>query len=535
MYCELKINKTFLIGCMLGFAILFSSCTTQKTYSPKVASGKYILTPKEKEEPQINGAAVFGVTPNAPFLYTIPATGVRPMEFSVKNLPNGLQVNQETGVISGQILDKKIGDHKVVLIAKNKVGVDQKEFNIKVGNTICLTPPLGWNSWNCWGPLVTQKNVIESAEAMVAKGLNNYGWSYINIDDAWQSKRGGKHHAILADETKFPDMEGLSNQVHNMGLKLGIYSSPWVTTYAGYIGGTSDFEDGHWDQSMNDKNNRKKGEKRTFTRVANYTFDENDAKQWADWGIDYLKYDWNPNEPASTIRMANALKNSGRDIIYSLSNTAPLENAALFGEVVNCFRTYGDLKDRWDGKGSHKSIRDEWIAHREWMEKGFSGAPGHFPDPDMLVVGDVNTKGGLHPSRLTADEQYAHVSLWSLWAAPMLIGCPIETMDDFTLNLLTNAEVLAINQDEIAIPGKTIYHDATMEIVVKELVDGSKALGLFNLKKESQTITVTWEDLGIKGSKELRDLWRQKDIGKYKETFSATVPSHGVVLVKIKK
>ncbi|WP_139957019.1 putative Ig domain-containing protein [Flavicella sediminum] len=505
-----------------------------KTYSPKVEKGKYILTPKAKAAPQINGPAVFGVTPNAPFLYTIPATGNRPMKFSVEQLPKGLSINEATGVISGQIMDRKLGDHKVVLVAENAKGISKKEFNIIVGNTICLTPPLGWNSWNCWGALVTQKNVIASAEAMVEKGLINYGWTYVNIDDAWQSHRGGKHHAILSDAVKFPNMEEMCTQIHDMGLKVGIYSSPWVTTYAGYIGGSSDNEKGLWDQSMNDKGNKKQKGKRRFTRVAKFTFDTNDANQWAEWGIDYLKYDWNPNEPASTLRMAKALRASGRDIIYSLSNTAPLENAALFGKEVNCFRTYGDLKDRWDGKGIHKSIRDEWVEHREWMEKGFPGAPGHFPDPDMLVVGDVNTKGGLHPSRLTADEQYSHVALWSLWAAPMLIGCPIETMDDFTLSLLTNAEVLDINQDVKAIPGKTIFHDETMEIVVKELADGSKAVGLFNLKSEVSEIRLDWDKIGVSGVKTLRDVWRQKDIGNYENSFTAQVPSHGVVLIKIK-
>lgn len=514
--------------------VILNSCGPKletKVYQPETEEGKYILTPKIGEEVKIHGPSVFGVRPGSPFLYTIPATGKQPIFYAVENLPKGLTVNKNTGVISGSILDKKLGSHEVTLKASNALGIDSKVFTMIVGETICLTPPLGWNSWNCWGPDVTQKNVIASAKAMVDKGLKNLGWSYVNIDDAWQSHRGGEHNAILSDSLKFPDMEGMCGAIHNMGLKVGIYSSPWVTTYAGYIGGSSDFEDGRWDQSMNQK---KLKSKRTFTRVAEYTFDDNDAKQWADWGIDYLKYDWNPNEPASTVRMANALKNSGRDIIYSLSNTAPLENAELFGKEVNCFRTYGDLKDRWDGKGNHKSIRDEWEAHRTWMETGFRGAPGHFPDPDMLVIGEVNSRGGHpQPSRLTADEQYSHVSLWTLWAAPMLIGCPIETMDEFTLNLLTNSEVLEMHQDPVAIPGKSIYHDETMDIVVKELANGDKAVGLFNLKESEATLTLNWEALGIEGNHNVRDLWRQKDIGVYNSKFSANVPSHGVVLVKL--
>ncbi|WP_298488119.1 putative Ig domain-containing protein [uncultured Maribacter sp.] len=499
-------------------------------YKPFYGEGKYILTPKEEPKAKINGPSVFGVRPGSPFLYTIPATGNRPIEFNAENLPKGLSINKETGVISGVILDNTKKEYNLLFVAKNELGESKKEFKIVVGETICLTPPLGWNSWNCWGPKVTQENVVASAKAMVDKGLKNYGWSYINIDDAWQSHRGGEFNAILSDSIKFPNMESMCNEIHDMGLKVGIYSSPWVTTYAGYIGGSSDSESGYWDQSMNDKKLRNK---RTFTRVAEHTFDEEDAAQWAKWGIDYLKYDWNPNEPASTLRMAKALKNSGRDIVYSLSNTAPIEHAALFGREVNCFRTYGDLKDRWDGKGSHKSIRDEWVAHREWMENGFAGGPGHFPDPDMLVVGDVNGAGKLQPSRLTANEQYSHVSLWALWAAPMLIGCPIETLDDFTLNLLTNSEVLMVHQDQIAIPGKTIFHDENLEIIVKELSNGEKAVGLFNLKKEDQIITLDWKKAGLEGIKNIYDVWRKKDIGLYQDKFSANVPSHGVVLIKI--
>ncbi|WKB81879.1 putative Ig domain-containing protein [Cellulophaga lytica] len=530
MINTLSSNTLCLLIC---FALIIScnSVTDQKIYQPKNPKGKYILTPKASASPNINGPQVFGVRPGSKFLYTIPVTGKRPMEFAVKGLPAGLKLDTEKGIINGVIKDSTAKEYDLTLVAKNKKGEQKRNFKIVVGKTISLTPPMGWNSWNCWGPNVTQKNVIASAQAMVNKGLANYGWSYINLDDGWQSHRGGKHNGILADSIKFPNMYAMTSKIHKMGLKVGIYSSPWVTTYAGYIGGSSDTEDGYWDQTMNDKKLKKK---RTYTRVAKYTFDDNDVAQWTDWGIDYLKYDWNPNDAESTIRMANALQKSNRDIVYSLSNTAPIKNAALFGKYVNCFRTYGDLKDRWDGKGSHKSIRDEWVAHREWMKNGFAGAPGHFPDPDMLVIGELNTRSkNPQPSRLTADEQYSHVSLWSLWAAPLLIGCPIETMDKFTVNLVTNSEVLAIHQDATAIPGKTVFYDNTMEIVVKELSDGSKAIGLFNLKEKEQAITVNWDKLGLKGEQLVRDVWRQKDVGNFTNSFAAMVPSHGVIFVKV--
>ncbi|NMH86807.1 putative Ig domain-containing protein [Flavivirga algicola] len=519
---------------LVSLLLIVSSCNSKietKIYSPEKGEGKYILTPEVGDKPKIHGPSVFGVRPNAPFLYTVPATGRQPLVFSVENLPEGLKVNSKSGVISGTIKAEEQKDYDIVFVAKNNLGEEKKNFKIKVGETICLTPPLGWNSWNCWGEYVTQENVIASAKAMVDKGLKNYGWSYINMDDGWQSHRGGKHNAILADSIKFPNMASMCEDIHNMGLKVGIYSSPWITTYAGRVGGSSDREDGYWDITMDD---RKLKPKRVNIRVAEHTFDTNDATQWAEWGIDYLKYDWNPNEPASTIRMAEALENSGRDIVYSISNTAPLEHAELFGEEVNCFRTYGDLKDRWDGKGSHKSIRDEWKAHRHWLENGFPGAPGHFPDPDMLVVGEVNTKSkNPIPSRLTADEQYSHISLWSLWAAPLLIGCPIERMDEFTVKLLTNSEVLDVNQDEKGIPGKSIIHNEDLEIVVKDMHNGTKAIGLFNLKEEEQVITLSWKDIGIEGVKNVRDLWRQKDIGNYKDSFSAVVQPHGVVLIRL--
>lgn len=515
-------------------SVLLSACSpAPKVYNPTCGEGNYRLTPEESPTPKINGAAVFGVRPGSPFLYTIPASGKRPMTFSVNDLPAGLQVNENTGVISGKMNETATGEYPLTFYAKNKFGTAQKDFKIIVGQTICLTPPLGWNSWNCWRANVDQEKVIASAKAMVDKGLMNYGWSFINIDDAWQGVRGGKYNAIQGNPVKFPNIKSMCDQVHNMGLKVGIYSSPWITTYAGFVGGSSKNIEGAWNKSMGET---KKQRKNNWT-IAKYTFDDNDAAQWADWGIDYLKYDWNPNEPASTLRMAKALKNSGRDIIYSLSNSAPIEHAKLFAREVNCWRTAGDLNDVWDTKSSHLNIRQQWERHRNWLQKGERGGPGHFPDADMLVVGDVvcTSKDGTPiPSKLTADEQYTHISLWTLWNCPLLIGSPIESIDDFTMNLLTNAEVLEIHQDEVAIAGKSILIEDGIEIIVKELVGGGKAIGLFNINEDERVVTFNWEQLGLKGEKVVRDVWRQKDIGTFEGSFSANVRSHGVVLIRVK-
>ena len=201
----------------------------------------YILTPKPAATPRINGAKVFGLRPGSPCLYTIAATGDRPMTFSAEGLPKGLKLDSATGRITGTL--KKKGTYHIMLKATNDKGSYERDLRIVVGDNLALTPPMGWNSWNCWARDVTQEQVLSSARAMVESGLVNHGWTYINIDDGWQGERGGKYNAIQPN-TKFPDMKALTREVHDMGLKLGIYSVPWVGTYAAHIGSYSDNADG---------------------------------------------------------------------------------------------------------------------------------------------------------------------------------------------------------------------------------------------------------------------------------------------------
>lgn len=523
-------KKTFnlFVASMAALSLVACSDISTEVYNPKVGEGMYILTPAASDEPQINSSGVFGVRPLHPFLYTIAATGVRPMEFSASKLPQGLTLDNHTGIISGTIESGLSQKYTVTLKAKNRVGECEQSLDIIVGEKICLAPPLGWNSWNCWGAAVTQANVEASAQAMYDKGLVNYGWSYVNIDDGWQgNRRGGEHQAILPDAEKFPDIQAMCNKIHALGLKVGIYSSPWVTTYAHYIGGSSNNEDGSWDKnSMANKESQIMGK---------YTFDTHDAKQWAEWGIDYLKYDWYLNDAESITRMAMALRNSGRDIVFSLSNSCPKELVSVCRGYAHVWRTTGDLKDRWSGEGNHKAICDVLPLHREWVNEVYAGAPGHFADPDMLVVGymDRGWDKEMTPSSLSADEQYSHISLWSLWSAPLLIGCPIERLDDFTLALLTNSEVIAIQQDRLAIPGKSVVVSDNVEVIVKELYSGEKAVGLFNLDDEAREITLDWATAGVEGVQQLRDIWRQENIGKYNEQFTTVVPSHGNILIKM--
>ena len=487
-----------------------------------VASGAErveLRTPSTPPIPRINSPSIFGVRPNSPFLYRIPATGERPMEFSVEGLPAGLQVAADTGEITGAL--KEPGQHLVTLRATNAKGTAEKKFKLIVGETIALTPPMGWNSWNCWGSKVDAAKVLKSARGMVASGLINHGWTYMNIDDAWQGKRGGPFNAIQGNE-KFPDMKGLCDTIHKMGLKVGIYSTPWVTSYANHIGGSAENPEGTWSPpTIPKKGNVNK--KILPWAIGQYHFATNDARQWAAWGIDYLKYDWNPNELPETQEMYDALRKSGRDIVLSLSNSTPFTNAPDLSKIANCWRTTGDIRDNWDSMSKKGFGEDKWERF---------AAPGHWNDPDMLVVGRVGW-GSPHPSGLTPDEQYTHISLWCLLSAPLLLGCDLDKLDDFTLKLLTNDEVLAVNQDALGKQALCVARNGDLRVYARDLEDGSKAVGLFNLGTDVASVTVKWSDLRLPGRQSVRDLWHQKDLGAFEAQFQLPVAAHGAELVKV--
>jgi alpha-galactosidase len=482
-----------------------------------------ILTPKPADAPRFTGPKVFGVRPGSPFLFTVTATGKEGMQFSAKGLPEGLKLDPANGRITGVLKEK--GEYPVQLQAGNSAGKVERTLRIVVGDKIALTPPMGWNSWNCWGDAVTQEKVLSSARALVAKGLINHGWSYVNVDDAWQGKRGGPFNAIQPN-AKFPDMKALADEIHGMGLRFGVYSTPWKGSYDGHIGSSCDNADGtyDWIESGSCTEFLKYKVEKEHYGFGKIPFIDQDSKQWAAWGVDYLKYDWDPIDPAHTEAMSKALAASGRDVVYSLSNNASINVAADCARLSNCWRTTGDINDSWGSMSGIGFNQDQWAP--------FTG-PGHWPDPDMLVVGQVGWGPTLHPSKLTPSEQYTHISLWCLMSAPLLIGCDLAQLDDFTLGLLTNDEVLDIDQDSLGHHANCVVKQENARVYVKELEDGSRAVGLFNLSSEEAKVTAPWKDLGIAGKKAVRDLWRQKDLGTFEGQFEATVPAHGVVLVRI--
>jgi alpha-galactosidase len=323
---------------------------------------------------------------------------------------------------------------------------------------------------------------------------------------------------MINTNAKFPDMKRLADYVHASGLKLGIYSGPGPLTCAGF--------------------------------TASYTHEAHDARRYGEWGIDYLKYDWCSYDKIAKDRslgelqkpyavMRRALDSVERDIVYSLCQYG-MGNVWEWGETVggNCWRTTGDITDSWS---SLASIGFSQAGHEQYA------GPGHWNDPDMLVVGQVGWGPSLHPTRLTPDEQYTHISLWSLLAAPLLIGCDLDRLDPFTLNLLANDEVIDIDQDPLGRQARRVSDANGEQIWARELADGSLAVGLFytgSEKKEpaeyidweghrSRTISLDASLLGIEGGMRVRDVWRQTDLGEFSKTFSTSVPYHGVKLLRI--
>ena len=510
------------ITAVLMGLMMFGSYSFSQTTPHDDSLKAFILTPPVSEKPRINGAKVFGVRPGSPFIYNIPASGKRPMQFSVKGLPEGLKLDTKTGYISGSLSTK--GTYPVVIKAKNSLGSAERDFKIIVGDAIQLTPAMGWNSWNCWGSSVNQEKVMHSANGFIKNKLNEHGWTYINIDDAWQGVRGGSLNALQPDPKRFSDMGALADSIHTMGLKIGIYSTPWVRSYAGRLGGSSENEKGEKDSLFSKK--VKYNAKMLPAAIGKYSFAKNDAQQFANWGIDYLKYDWAPVEEPETKEMADAIKATNRDIVLSLSNNAPLtliHNIKEVAPYAQSWRTTTDINDSWKSMSGIGFNQDKWAPYTTL---------GHFSDPDMLVVGYVGW-GKPHPTRLTPDEQYTHISLWSLLSAPLLLGCDLDKIDPFTLSLITNDEVIDIDQDALCKPATKVYDKDSLIVFEKPLEDGGLAVGLFNRSQDKATISVSYKDLGITGKWIIRDLWRQKDLGIHSEKVQAEVEPHGVVLVKM--
>jgi alpha-galactosidase len=480
-----------------------------------------VLTPKPPPSPRITGPRVFGVRPGNPFLYTISATGERPMTFRAKGLPKGLVLDAHTGQITGKIQER--GEYVVRFEAINRLGKAQRPFRIVCGDTLALTPHLGWNSWYVWENHVTDQIMRAAADAMVSSGLADHGYQYINIDDCWAIKPGSTDPSLggqprdsggkVNANARFPDMKALTEYIHSKGLKAGIYTSPGPLTCAGHVGA--------------------------------YQHEELDVQRFVEWGFDFLKYDWcsygdvarNPDRAAlqKPYRLiGDILRRQPRDLVLNLCQYG-MGNVWEWGQEVggHSWRTAGDLGGSFEGIPA-ALFRDGFDVYaRNGLHR--YGRPGAWNDPDYLLVGYLsNWRGQTVPSPLSPNEQYTHVSLWCLLAAPLILSGDITRLDEFTLGLLTNDEVLEVDQDPLGRPGRRVALEEEREVWARNLEDGSVAVGLFNRGEMESTVTARWSDLSITGPQVVRDLWRQQDLGRYDHGFQAVVPRHGVVLVRLK-
>ena len=504
----------------LAEAYFIASDTSQGTPEivPRPEESTYTLTPPVPSSPRINSPRITGVRPGSPFLFRIPCTGERPISFQIDGLPEGLNVSPE-GIISGTIKSHEAKTYSLLIKATNKHGENQNTLKIVVGDTLALTPPMGWNHWYTYYDRITAEIVQQAADIMVSSGMADVGYQYVNIDDCWANAEEcsdptrigparGNNGNILPNK-HFPDMKALTDYIHSRGLRAGIYSSPGPKTCAGFTG--------------------------------SYQYEEQDARQFAEWGFDFLKYDWcsysnilppdnieNLTKPYKL--MGSLLKTLNRDIVFNLCQYG-MGEVWKWGKEVggNSWRTAGDL--------GFELLRYHEVALRNAELWKYAG-PGAWNDPDYLLLGysgEANVMGKPRPCPLTPSEQYSYMSLWCLMASPLFFSGDMTRLDEFTLNILCNPEVIEINQDPLGTQGHLILSDKekNTEIWLKPLQNGSFVICLFNLEEIEQELSVQWKEIGLRDNQNVRDLWRQKDLGSYPTNFTIAVPRHGAALIKV--
>jgi alpha-galactosidase len=497
----MKSHKFVLFGMLLTISVM------------AWAEQRPALTPLPPDQPRIHAPKVYGVRPGHPFIFRIPATGKRPLSFSAKGLPRGLKLDPETGVIQGKV--RRPGTYPVILGAKNAWGKAAREFRIVVGDQIALTPPMGWATWYMSYTNISDAMVRAQASALLSTGLADHGYSYIDIDDGWNIKP----QKTSADESPrdaqgnikpgkaFPDMKALTTWAHQRGLKMGIYISPGSETCAEYTG--------------------------------SYQHERQDAETFARWGFDLLKYDlcsytqqfltgpddMNVKKPYQ--QMGEILKSLDRDILYYICEYG-FGDVWKWGREVggNVWRTTGDLGN--DHGGLWKNVVD--IGFGQAGKEKWAG-PGGWNDPDNFELGHILWKDKLQPTPLTPNEQYTHFTLWAISAAPLVIGGDLTQMDDFTLRLLGNDEVIAVDQDVLGKQGAPVWRSGDLEVWAKVMEGGAIAVAFFNRGGQETKVPVRWSDLGIQGKRQVRDLWRQQDLGVYDQELSLSVGEHGAELV----
>ena len=501
-----------------------------------------ISTTAPPATPRILGATVVASTPGSPFLHTISATGQAPLTFAATGLPDGLLIAASSGTISGTT--PAAGSYPINLTVTNSSGSATGTLTLTSGSTLALTPPMGWNSYDSFIAAVTEADVLAAAQAMKTL-LAPYGWNTIVIDYLWYDpeKTIDANGRWLPSKSKFPSATGsdgfksIAAQVHALGLSFGIHlmrgiprksvtanspilNSTYTASQAGNTGDTCS-----WDDHMYGV--------RADTEAGKAWYDSIYA-QYADWGVDFVKvddmmnpYGGNVLHSAEVQAVHASIGKTGRSILLSLSpGPNQPKDVAILNANANMWRQVNDF---WDTNGL-SSISDEFTAAYNWSTT--SGiTPGHWPDADMLPLGTIGSRA----CAFSHNQQVMVMSLWAIMPSPLIFGGMMTKLgtDSWTLALLTNEEVLAVNQDALGSRGKRLSQQGSTEVWAKDLSGGRKAVALFNRDTQDATVSVTFAQLGVTGTPAVRDLWHRADVTGLTTGISVNVPHEGALMYTV--
>lgn len=466
--------------------------------------------------PRINAPSVYGASPGKPLLFRIPVTGLRPITYGAINLPEGLTL--QDNIIRGSVSDE--GSYTVTLTAENELGACQKNITFQIEpDQVLRTPLMGYTSWNDAAFGVSQEHMEKTAEKMLELGLAEYGYRYINTDSGWQGTYGGPYDAILPNE-KFPDMKGMCERLHEKGFLCGIYSTPMLHAFGcsmAYVPLPPGCTQGEPDDRFADERGG----------IGVIRKERNNALQWADWGFDYLKYDWRPSDPYNAELMRKELIETDRDFGFCVSVKARPEYHTYWKKYCNSYRCNPDCIGVWDRT---MEIYRSYFDFIPYVNQG------HFFDLDMLDIGDCALFRQLHYTErddfgYTEDEVLLIYTLRAFFASPIQISCDVTKLDDFLLSVLCNEEVIAINQDA-AFDGAKPYllqekGDSILHIWKRKLENGDLAYAVFNLGTSEETARIYPDSVSA-----IRDVWTKKDLS-CSDAITLTLPAHSVRLIRV--
>ncbi len=453
--------------------------------------------------PRITLPTLVGASPQRPFLWRLTALGKRPLTFTVTGLPETLTFAD--GLVTGR---PQAGVRKLTVAAENALGRTEKTVTLDVRpDGLLRTPLLGFTTWNAFESEVRQTDVENTARLLIETGLADYGYCYVNTDSGWQGVYGGAHDAVQPN-AKFPDMKALCGTIHGLGLKAGIYSTPMLTAWgcpkelASIPGCTR----GRPDPRYADTNGG----------IGLEHKEDNNAAQWADWGFDYLKYDFRPCEPDLVQRMKAALTATPRDFALSLTVDAQLRYADHWRALCNSYRCNPDTDGSWATTLRHLELAEDWFPHT---------GNGHFYDMDMLDTGE----NALYACRLTDDEKRFSFTARAFLLSPIQISRPLDTLPDFELSLYANEEVLAVSQDALTRPPVKLPEQNGLRLYSRGLENGDTALAVFNPGDDAAAFSIDLDTRRV-----CRDLWQKADVGTA-DTLRESLPGHCALLYRLSR